>query len=444
MKIRFRKIGILIMAAVLLTFSVGSTGASATSGSLSDAQQKKQELEDDLQEAQELIKQLETDKSDIESAVVELDQKLTNISEKISDLEEQLEQKNQELSDTQTQLEEAQAQEADQYESMKVRIRYMYENSGMSYIEALISSGSFAELLKQADYFSSIMDYDRDMLEEYQELQATIQNAEEVIKQDKEDLENLQAQLEEEQEAVSLLMAEKENQLAVVESNLSDAELEADQYEALIEDENQIIAQIQAAEAAAKAAEEAAKKKAEEEAAKKAAEEAAKKEAEAAANTESESKSETESSQSSSSTETSSNVNTSSSYTGGTFTWPVPSSSRITSYFGNRTAPTAGASTYHRGIDIGASSGSAIVAAADGVVTTASYSSGNGNYVILSHGGGLYTVYCHCSSLNVSQGQSVTRGSTIAKVGSTGISTGPHLHFAVMLNGSYVDPMNYL
>lgn len=137
-------------------------------------------------------------------------------------------------------------------------------------------------------------------------------------------------------------------------------------------------------------------------------------------------------------------MNSDSSYTGGTFTWPCPSSTRITSYFGNRTAPTDGASTYHRGIDIGASSGDTIVAAADAVVFKTGYSSANGNYVILSHGGGLYTYYMHCSSVSVSAGESVSRGQKIAAVGSTGISTGPHLHFAVVLNDTFVDPLGYL
>ena len=110
----------------------------------------------------------------------------------------------------------------------------------------------------------------------------------------------------------------------------------------------------------------------------------------------------------------------------------------------NADKPTAGATSYHQGYDIGASAGAAIVAAADGVVTSTGYSSVLGNYVILSHGGGLFTIYEHCSAVLVSRGQSVSRGSTIAKVGSTGVSTGPHLHFGVQLNGKYVDPGNYL
>lgn len=435
MKLRLKKIGVMMMAAALLIVGVRSTGALAAFGSVSEAQQKKEELESDLKEAEALIDKLKADQGDIENAVKELDGKLTDISTRITELEEQTEEKNKELENVQEQLEIAQEQESEQYESMKVRIRYMYENSGMTYLEAFITSGSFAEFLKQADYISTIMEYDRQMLSEYQETQEIIRNSEEIIRQDKEDLESLQGQLEEEQEAVNLLIAEKESQLADVKEGLTDAELEAEQYQAKIAAEDELIQQMLAAEAAAKKAEEE----------KKAAEEASQQEQGSEGEEGSESSSEENSSSSGSgSSQASSNVNTSNSYTGGVFSWPLPSSTRITSSFGYRNSPTAGASTYHRGIDIGASSGSAIVAAADGVVTFAGYNSASGNYVILSHGGGLFTVYCHCSSLLVSQGQNVSRGETIAKVGSTGISTGPHLHFAVQVNGSYVDPMNYL
>ena len=116
----------------------------------------------------------------------------------------------------------------------------------------------------------------------------------------------------------------------------------------------------------------------------------------------------------------------------------------MTSDYGTRVSPTAGASSNHKGIDIGASYGADIVAAADGKVVTAAYSSSGGNYVMIDHGNGLYTVYMHASSLCVSAGQNVTAGQVVAKVGSTGISTGNHLHFGVSLNGSYVSPWNYL
>ena len=126
------------------------------------------------------------------------------------------------------------------------------------------------------------------------------------------------------------------------------------------------------------------------------------------------------------------------------FIWPCPASSRITSSFGDRESPTEGASSSHQGIDIGASTGSSILAAASGTVTISTYSYSAGNYIMINHGGGVSTVYMHCSELLVSAGQEVTQGQVIAKVGSTGYSTGPHLHFGIRVNGSYVNPINYV
>lgn len=127
----------------------------------------------------------------------------------------------------------------------------------------------------------------------------------------------------------------------------------------------------------------------------------------------------------------------------GTLIWPC-ASRRITSYFGNRDQPTAGASTNHKGLDIGASKGTSIYAADGGTVTISTYSKSAGHYIKIDHGNGMSTVYMHCNTRKVSVGDTVAKGQVIATVGSTGISTGPHLHFGVIVNGGYVDPLKYV
>ena len=122
----------------------------------------------------------------------------------------------------------------------------------------------------------------------------------------------------------------------------------------------------------------------------------------------------------------------------------MPVNGRIGSGFGMRFHPILKRSRMHKGVDIGASSGTPIRAAADGVVISSAYSGGYGNVVILDHGGGLSTVYGHCSARLVSSGQRVKRGQVIARVGSTGLSTGPHLHFEVRINGTAVNPRGWL
>lgn len=127
-----------------------------------------------------------------------------------------------------------------------------------------------------------------------------------------------------------------------------------------------------------------------------------------------------------------------------TFQWPIPASSRITSPFGNRKAPLPGMSDFHKGVDVGAKTGTKIYAAAAGTVVISQYNYSAGNYIMISHGDGIYTVYMHCSKLLVEVGDKVEQGDNIGLVGSTGYSTAPHLHFGVRVNGEYKDPLNYV
>ena len=126
------------------------------------------------------------------------------------------------------------------------------------------------------------------------------------------------------------------------------------------------------------------------------------------------------------------------------FIWPIPDSTRITSRFGPRKAPVAGASNYHKGVDVGAPKGTPIIAAAGGTVVISTYHYSAGNYVMINHGNGVYTVYMHASKLLVEVGDKVKQGEKIALVGTTGYSTGNHLHFGVRINGTYYDPLNYV
>jgi len=137
-------------------------------------------------------------------------------------------------------------------------------------------------------------------------------------------------------------------------------------------------------------------------------------------------------------------LNVNRSYDGGMFCWPAPSFTRVSSEYGYRTHPILGVQKFHNGVDLAAPGGSDILAAYDGAVVAAAYNSSMGNYVMIDHGGDLYTIYMHASKLLVSAGQNVSKGQRIALVGTTGSSTGNHLHFTVRLNGQYVSPWNYI
>lgn len=381
--------GIPIQASSASTEKV--TEDDASTKSLQEAQDEKAQLEKALKEAQGTIEDLKDFKGDIESKVTELNQQLIDISARITDLENQLTAKSEDIQETKDELAGAKEREAQQYADMKVRIQFMYENGQTSYLEALLSSRNISEFLNSADYIAQIQSYDRQKLTEYQDTVESIVNLEAQLEQEYTDLEALKSTVESNKATVAAMMRQKESELADISGDIEDAQSDADYYAAEIQAQEELIAAIKRAEAE-----------------------------KAAAGVEEHP------------------------YTGGAFRWPCPSSTRVTSDYGTRVSPMSGASSNHKGIDIGASAGADIIAAADGTVTAASYSSAAGNYVMIDHGGGLYTVYMHASSLLVSPGQTVSAGDVIAKVGSTGISTGSHLHFGVSLNGSYVSPWSYL
>lgn len=370
---------------------IHAKAATTSSTSLKDAQKEKEALERELAEAQKTIKTLKESKSDVEDKVAELNKQLIEISSRITNLENQLLEKGEDIVDAQEELEEAKQRKDKQYEDMKVRIQFMYENGQDSYLETLLSSRNIAEFMNSAEYISQIQSYDRQKLTEYEETVETVANMEAQLEQEYAELETLKATVEDEKANVAAMMRQKETELAGIADNIADAQDEADYYAAEIQAQEELIAAIKRAEAEKAAA-----------------------------------------------------GVVDNPYTGGAFVWPCPSSTRVTSDYGTRVSPTSGASSNHKGIDIGAAYGADIVAAADGTVKAASYSSAAGNYVMIDHGGGLYTVYMHASSVTVSQGQTVSAGQVIAKVGSTGISTGNHLHFGVSLNGGYVSPWSYL
>lgn len=394
---RITALGLILVLAAGIPIQASSaatekaTEDAASTKSLQEAQNEKAQLEKALKEAQSTIEDLKDSKGDIESKVTELNQQLMDISARITDLENQLTAKSEDIQETKDELAGAKEREAQQYADMKVRIQFMYENGQTSYLEALLSSRNISEFLNSADYIAQIQSYDRQKLTEYQDTVESIVNLEAQLEQEYTDLEALKSTVESNKATVAAMMRQKESELADISGDIEDAQSDADYYAAEIQAQEELIAAIKRAEAE-----------------------------KAAAGVEEHP------------------------YTGGAFRWPCPSSTRVTSDYGTRVSPMSGASSNHKGIDIGASSGADIIAAADGTVTAASYSSAAGNYVMIDHGGGLYTVYMHASSLLVSPGQTVSAGDVIAKVGSTGISTGSHLHFGVSLNGSYVSPWSYL
>ena len=358
---------------------------------ISNAKKERDSLKSAKTDLESLKKQLESSKSDLNKYISQIDSSLTDIQTKIDSLNTQISEKENQIEKTQAELEEAERIQQAQYEAMKKRIKFMYERGDTIYIELLIEAGSFSEMLNKAEYIERLSSYDRNKLNEYITTTELISLTKEALEEEKATLDKAKASREEEQDNLESLLSQKSAELKTVQADISDKEAAIAAYDAEIKAENAAIAALEK-EVAADKAELYNKYK----------------------------------------------------YDGGMFTWPCPSYTRISDDYGMRMHPTLGVQKMHNGIDLAAPGGSAILAAYAGTVVAASYEASMGNYVMINHGDGLYTVYMHCSALYVSKGQDVSAGTKIAAVGSTGRSTGNHLHFGVRLNGAYVSPWNYL
>ncbi len=408
--------GILIILSVIMI--VGSLRFSSFAGEIDQAKDTKSGLEKKKQETESRLSELEKEKDDIIKYIEELDKELSKLNDEIASLNTEIKETNVSLDKARKELEAAKAVEAEQYGIMKKRIQYMYENGDTDIIEVILKSDNISDLLNQVEYMSKITEYDNSLLGKYKKVKQDVTEKENNLEVKIAELNALMEELTYEQDTVKKLAADKNKELVKYEASINEAQALSAEYSSKLEEQEKLIEDL--LEAERKRIEEEERRRKEEE------ERRRKEEAEKANNN------------SSQNTDTVSEVKVDG------FRWPCPSSGRITSYFGTREQPTAGASTYHKGIDIGAPTGTEIVAAAGGSVVTAAYNVSAGNYIMIYHGEGIYTVYMHCSKLLVGVGDEVKQGQTIALVGSTGVSTGPHLHFGISVNGTYVNPLNYV
>ena len=390
---------IAILALTLKNISYASTEIEESirqkQEAIRQAEEDKKKLQSGLTDIQKIVKGLESEKSDLETYVTKLDANLTSVEAKIEELKTLISKKEEEIDKTKKDLNEAEKREQDQYEAMKARIKFLYEKGNVFYMELLFSSSSFGEFVNKADYVEKLSDYDSKMLEEFKQNREFIETCKEELEAEESILSEAKAKVDAEQQNLEGLISTKENEINKYEGDISNKQQAIKEYEADIAAQT---ATIQALEAAV-------------------AEEKRKLEAE---------------------------NGTSITYDGGMFKWPAPSYTRISDDYGTRIHPILGIEQFHNGVDMAAPGGSPILAAYDGEVVAADYNSSMGNYIMINHGDGLYTIYMHASALYVSQGSTVARGDKIAAVGSTGRSTGNHLHFSVRSNGSYVSPWNYL
>ena len=379
--------GILIVAMLFSMFASSLTFAAAAEDD-TDADSLRDQLsslEEQKAAVQETIAELTKQADDVQATRDALQKEIDLTKQEIATVEQYIARLQDQIDVKTTELEAAEEALTQKEEEFAQTVRTTYEQGEISYLEVLLNSSSFSDLLSRMEIVTSLMDYNQQVVEEYTA-------AKEDIEQKRDDLQNTQDEQKDYQENLNYkvddLAASEAEQAALqesIEAYKAESEAEYDRISSEMQDVSNQIAELSRQAAA----------------------------------------------------------NGSVPMGDGTLIWPTPSCTVTNSAYGYRVHPIYGTVKFHAGEDIPAGYGAEILAAASGTVVTAGWVSGYGNYTVIDHGGGLMTAYGHQSSFAVSVGDVVTQGQVIGYVGSTGNSTGPHLHFEVYVNGATVDPKSY-
>ncbi len=326
---------------------------------------------------------LTNDLSALQKQISLLDSQIEAQQDEIDAQEELLGELTQMIADKTIELEESERQQAEQYAQLRSRLRYMVEHGTTSSLSILLSSDSFSDFLNRYEIIRQISLRDENLFEQLKAIRDKVLTEKQELEDTKKEAEDTKLQMEANKAELEAQMEAKRKQMdsiQLAQKNVKDA------YAAMIETEDELMAQYKKA-----AAEYAAQ----------------------------------------------------STYVGGTFMWPLPAGNNVvTCKYGMRTHPITGKRKLHTGVDLRASTGTKVYAANKGTVTTSGYSSAWGNYIIISHGGGITTLYAHMSKRSVSKDDKVKQGDIIGYSGNTGYSTAPHLHFEISKNGATYNPLN--
>lgn len=347
---------------------------------ISDVEKELERVEREIEELKQQLQQNNSQKQNTLSEIAYLDVQLEQTQNQIAALEKSISETENEIEETEARLVEAERELVEKDERMRRRVRAIYKYGVVSYIAVLFQAESFSDLISRYEMMKRMVNQDVELIDEVKQLKAQIEDDKARLEQQRQSLTAQKRQLTYSRQLLASRKKQRQLQLAQLQKDREEYERALKAQEELSKRLEEIIRSYQAGKVAGS----------------------------------------------------------------GKFRWPTPGYRWITSYFGYRTHPIHGTRSFHTGIDIGIPYGRNIVAADHGTVTHAGSLGGYGKTVIIDHGNGFATLYAHNSAILVKAGDVVTKGQVISKCGSTGWSTGPHLHFEIRKNGTPVNPLDYV
>ncbi|WP_338835613.1 murein hydrolase activator EnvC family protein [Neomoorella thermoacetica] len=374
-----RKATALLLMAALALGTVPAHGAS-----VDDLQRQQQQLQQNIQEQQKLLQQKNDEGEALLQQLQQIEEDIRQKQAQIASLDQQLAAAQGRVQQVATELQKAEAAQETRMSILRSRLKDIYQVGRVNYLEVLLQSTSLEDFLVRLELLTKIARGDINLIDE--------------IKAEKAKIAAQKAELEAERDHIAQLRRQADNERVQLASRQ--------------ENQRQLLAQVEQEKKRVAAALDEMEATARQIAAKIRAEQAK------------------------------SNRKLSPSGTKGML-WPLPGYTQISSPFGWRIHPLLKTNRFHDGVDLPAPAGTEVIAPLDGQVISTGYLGGYGNHIVIDHGGGLSTMYAHLSAILVQNGQEVKKGQVIGRVGSTGWSTGPHLHFMVLLQGEPTNPMNY-
>ncbi|MBU5313919.1 peptidoglycan DD-metalloendopeptidase family protein [Tissierella carlieri] len=371
-----RKIIFLVLA-LIFTFNF----IQAYADSVNDLKKQQKNVNKQIENTKKEIKAIEQQAKDVSKQIADLDVKMDNATNELNNVEKELQDLENNIEKTTLELKEAEENVNDKQETFNKRLRVMYKNGNVGYLEVLLASSDIKDFLSRQDMIKAIAKHDTELIEYMKEQRDIIDTKKTELEMQKNAVETSKTKLESRRRDLEKATREKKDLMGRLEKDKVAYEKEYDKLNDFAKEIESKIVKLQRNTGA---------------------------------------------------------------YSGGIMSWPVPGNTRISSPYGYRIHPVFKTKKLHTGIDIPASTGTKVIAANPGTVIYSGTLGGYGKTIMIDHGGGIVTLYGHNSSLVVSEGKEVKKGDTIAKVGSTGVSTGPHCHFEVRKNGAYQDPIPWL